>query len=67
MNHNSSDLIDSLLEAQKLFMVGKVNEAKLLYEKIIAENPSNPDVLSSYGTFKIATGHLEDGLDSLKK
>lgn len=64
----SSSKIQRLLKESSLYCsVGKLNEAKLIYQDLLKVVPSHPDVLANLGTIELQFGNTEIGVNYLKK
>ena len=62
------DEIKNLLEkAYLLHTSGKLEEAKVIYEKFIALYPDNPDAINLYAQLLLQTGDLDNSLVMFKK
>jgi len=64
---SSVEIINKLTQAEKLCRAGDISGAKDIYEKLLIDNPSNPDILSSFGTFNLVVGEIKMGLEILNR
>lgn len=64
----SPSKIQRLLKESRLYCnLGKLNEAKLIYQDLLKIIPSHPDVLANLGTIELHFGNTEIGVTYLKK
>ncbi len=68
-NHNSAEVLTvdvALLQAIEHHGAGRLNEAEVLYRRILQENPAHPDANHNLGVLLVQTGHIETALALFK-
>ncbi|MES2013089.1 MAG: tetratricopeptide repeat-containing glycosyltransferase family protein [Pseudomonadota bacterium] len=64
---NNSNQNSQLQQAITLLQAGKLNDARVLYKKLLIFTPNNTDILTNLGTIEIKLGNLEEGVRLIDK
>ena len=67
MKTNNLKLEDKLQEALELHQTGNLDDASIIYNKILEEQPDNLDAISLLGTLNLQKGNLDEACVLLKK